>query len=193
MFWFYVIIHATINEKNQELMYSLKKNTMWIATILGFLVLVFGFLFLFAFPFFSITALQGTNKTANVFFTYPVVCFPLIIAKGVPASFPVKRTKQLGSSSRKWDLDSALPVCSKTQDFHQITGQKDHPIFQILALKQKEQFPVHCQDNKPIQRFGPCPPSQAEFSCHRLVCSDTKACSGKYPIINTSDTKLWKK
>lgn len=108
---------------------------MWIATILGFLVLVFGFLFLFAFPFFSITALQGTNKTANVFFTYPVVCFPLIIAKGVLASFPIKRTKQLGSSSRKWDLDSALPVCSKTQDFHQITGQKDHPIFQILALK----------------------------------------------------------
>lgn len=81
-------------------MYSLKKIQCGLppSWVFGFGFWVF---VSFAFPFFSITALQGTNKTANVFFTYPVVCFPLITAKGVLANFPDKRTKHLGSSSRK--------------------------------------------------------------------------------------------
>lgn len=76
---------------------------MWVATILGFWFWFLGFFCFvsFAFPFFSIIALQGTNKTANVFFTYPVVCFPLILAKGVLVNFLVRRTKQLGLRSRK--------------------------------------------------------------------------------------------
>lgn len=98
MFWFYVIIHATINKKNQELMYSLKKIQCGLppSWVFGFGFWFFGS---FAFPFFSIIALQGTNKTANVFFTYPVVCFPLVVAKGVLVNFLVRRTKLLGSGA----------------------------------------------------------------------------------------------
>lgn len=89
---------------------------MWVATILGFWFW-FWFFVSFAFPFFSIIALQGTNKTANVFFTYTVVCFPLIIAKGVLVNFVVRRTKHLGSRSKKGDLDSACQSAPKFKVF----------------------------------------------------------------------------
>jgi len=81
-------------------MYSLKKIQCGLPPSSVF---VFGFWFFvsFAFPFFSITALQGTNKTANVFFTYTVVCFPLITAKGVLVSCVFRRPKHLGSRSKK--------------------------------------------------------------------------------------------
>lgn len=85
---------------------------MWVATILGF-----WFFVSFAFPFFSIIALQGTNKTANVFFTYPVVCFPLIIVKGVLVNFLVRTTKQLSSRSRKQDSESASQSAPKFKAF----------------------------------------------------------------------------
>lgn len=115
MFWFYVIIHATINEKKQDLMYSLKKIQCGLPPSW-----VFGlgiFFVSFAFPFFSIIALQGTNKTANVFFTYTVVCFPLIIAKGALVNFVVKRAKSLGLRSKKRELDSAYQSAPEFQLF----------------------------------------------------------------------------
>lgn len=99
-------------------MYSLKKYNMWVATIPGFWFwfFCFGFVFLvfvsFAFPFFSIIALQGTNKTANVFFTYTVFCFPLIVVKIALFNFVARRAKQLGSRSKNIyiyiDLGSAF-------------------------------------------------------------------------------------
>lgn len=52
MFWFYVIIHATINEKKTGVDVLFKKNTMWIATILGFWFWFLGFCF-FCIPLFQ--------------------------------------------------------------------------------------------------------------------------------------------
>lgn len=124
-------------------MYSLKKYNMWVATILGFWFwfFCFGFVFLvfvsFAFPFFSIIALQGTNKTANVFFTYTVFCFPLIVVKIALFNFVARRAKQLGSRSKNiyiYRFRFSFPVHSRIQSFQLSQEEKSHPVFKIPIL-----------------------------------------------------------
>ena len=90
---FLVLCYHSCHNKNKTGVYVLLKKKMWVATNLVFFVCFLFLFFVFAFSFFSIIAMQGTNKNSKcVLYLLYCVSFHNSCYSGLSISFLMKRS-----------------------------------------------------------------------------------------------------